>query len=195
MNISKPMTSYKKAAAIFVGLWLIVTAGFSVGTEAETAQIDSKLRAAISFRADMADAIATLRENPNAALARLQKAEEIKGLSAEPDADLAVSALDVGHRLISLGHPSAAEAFFRLADEALTKVLSQQKAAFGDKERVQYLKYRAHLRGDFLNRQALARADIDAAVSLQPDDKSLEETRARLAGGHGEEFKSTPVRN
>lgn len=195
MNFSKPMALYKKVVTISTGLLLVVTAGFAVGTDADKAQIDPKLHAAISFRAAMAESVAAAKEYPTAALVRLAKAEELKGLSVEPDADLATAAMDVGHRLVSLGNPAAAEAFFRFADEKLSGLLDKDKAFFGNKERAQYLRFRAHLRGNFLNRPSHARADIDAAIVLQPDDQSLQEARTLLARGHGEDFKVATPRN
>lgn len=183
------MTSHKITSGLFALFLLFVAAGQTAATAQETNKVDPKRRAAIEYRAAMTEAIATFKEDPTAALARLQNSEVIKAQSSESDRDLAVAAIDIGHRLISLGHPSAAEAFFRLADKTLTSALSREKAASGGKEKAQYLKHRAHVRGNFLSRPEQARADIDEAIALQPDDQSLKETRARLARGHGEKFK------
>jgi tetratricopeptide (TPR) repeat protein len=187
------MTSRKKISGFFALFLLFVTFSQNAATAQEMNQVDPKWRAAIDYRAAMAEAIANEKEYPTDALARLRQAEEIKGLTPEPDTDFAVAAIDIGHRLISLGNPAAAETFFRQADRTLTTVLARETAPLGNKEKVQYLKYRAHLRGNFLGRPELARADIDAAIALQPDDRSLQEARARLARGHGEKFK--PGRN
>lgn len=189
MNLLQAMTSHKISSGLFVLVLLFVATGQTAATAQEVNKADPKWRAAIEYRAAMAEAIATFKEDPTAAVARLQSSEVIKAQSSESDRDLAVAAIDIGHRLISLGHPSAAETFFRLADKTLTSALTREKAALGNKEKAQYLKHRAHIRGNFLGRPEQARADIDAAIVLQPDDRSLEETRARLARGQGEKFK------
>lgn len=193
MNLLQATTSQKISSGLFALVLLFVATGQTAATAQEVNKVDPKWRAAIEYRAAMAEAIATFKEDPTAALVRLQNSDVIKAQSTEPDRDLAVAAIDIGHRLISLGHPSAAEAFFRLADKTLTSALNQKKAALGSKEKAQYLKYRAHVQGNFLSRPEQARADIDAAIALQPDDQSLQEARARLARGHGEKFK--PGRN
>ncbi len=140
----------------------------------------SSLQAALKVRADIATAVGRGAETPERGLQQLRKA----GLAQ--DADLAYAALDVAHRLLGAEHPTEAEVFFHSAEQAFEQALKQ---AAGAREKAQYLQKLAEVRGKYLNKIAQAKADIDEAIRLQPNDKSLIESRSQLARVRGEHIK------
>jgi hypothetical protein len=145
------------------------------------------MQEALQFRHELATAVGAGQTPPAAALAQLRTRKDASGLALAPEADLALAALDLGHRLLALHQPAPAEVFFRAAEEALTHHLRAR--ALTAPEKAQYLRHLAWVRGHYLNQIDQAKADIDEAIQLQPQDRSLPELRGQLARGQGEHFK------
>lgn len=148
------------------------------------------MKAALQFRADLVAAVGRDAETPASALQRLRDNGSASGLATARDVDLGYAALDVGHRLLALRRPDAAEVFFRAAEEGF-ELASNRTPRTLAREKAQYLEKLAVVRGNYLNKIAQAKADIDEAIQLQPNDKSLGESRSLLARGRGEQFKET----
>ena len=169
-------------------LLLAVLAASVLTATAQPAVSLATMQAALKFRADLATAVGSQAETPASALQRLRASGAASGFTAEPDVDLAYAALDVGHRLLALHRPDAAEEFFRAAETAFEQASNRTPRAQA-REKAQYLQKLALVRGNYLNKVAQAKADIDEAIQLQPNDKSLDESRRVLARGRGEQFK------
>jgi hypothetical protein len=169
----------------------LMLAAFSATAFTAAAQQPAPLQAMVAarnFRQEMAQAVAKNEETPEAALKRLRSREAASGLSFEREADAGYAALDVGHRLMALDRPDAAEAFFRASEEGFEQAM--RKASRGQsRERAAYLQKLAHVRGNYLNKADQALADIEEAIRLQPDDHSLKNSRGVLTRGRGEQLK------
>lgn len=122
------------------------------------------------------------------ALQQLRAASKSSGFVQSPDVDQAYAALDVGHRLLAVDRPDAAEDFFRVAEQDFDQAAKRTPPGQA-REKARYLRELALVRGRFLNKAAQAKADIDEAIRLQPDDKALKDFRGELARGRGEFFK------
>ena len=168
---------------------LILCASATFTLNVQAADLNT-LKVALKFRADMATAVSTNQETVESALQRLKDSGTASGLTVSRDADFAQAAFDVGLRLMAADKPAAAELFFRAAEPTLEQVANQTPVTQA-REKAQYLQKLAMLRGKYLNKAAQARDNMDAAVQLQPDDKSMVEVRAQLARGHGDTFKAT----
>ena len=130
------------------------------------------MREALTLRSAMALAISSEAEEAETALERLRGAQYPSGLRIGSDADFGYAALDVGQRLIVLNKMSEAAMFLEAAETALAQqVRETPDTQAGDK--AQYLRNLALIRGNYLNKAAEAKEDIDAAIRLQPDDKHL----------------------
>ncbi len=171
---------------------LFVMAGVAAITSQGWADAPS---AALPLQEDVANAILRGDERAASALARLKAGSQRSGLGvADDDADLGYAALDVGLRLIGAERAAEAEPFFDLAEKSLAKLV--QKTPDGDAAaKSRYLATLAFIRSRFFNRDAEAKAALDAADRLQPDDPQLKQMRARLGTGKGGYFnKTTPQR-
>jgi hypothetical protein len=118
----------------------------------------------------------------DSALARLKAGQAPTGLGFKREADLPLAIIDIGRRLLVAGKPAPAEQLFRAAEASLDgiiKKLPNTKA----REKAQYLEKRAFIRSQYLNKIALAKADFDEAIRLQPDDRHLRQLRDALASG------------
>jgi hypothetical protein len=171
-------------------LFLAAFAATALTLAAEESAAMKTMQAALKFRAEMAMAVGKNAEAPQSALKRLRDSGAASGMAVGRDADLGYAALDVGHKLLAIGRPDAAEVFFRAAELAFEQVANRTPRAQA-REKAQYLQKLALVRGNFLNKPAQAKADIDDAILLQPEDKSLEQSRRQLARGRGEQFKRT----
>ena len=146
------------------------------------------MQAALTYRAELASSLAKGGEKVQSALDRLRTRTEASGLGLSGEADFGHAALDVGHRLIALKRADLAEVFFSAAEEAFAQVVTQ--AGERTQQKAEYLQKLAFVRAKYLNKAALARANIDEAIRLEPENKTLQETRVQLARGQGEIFKS-----
>ena len=149
---------------------------------------------AMVLRRDAAVAVAQDQEKPEAALTRLRQEPSPSGLKLAAEADFALAALDVGQRLIAAGRPEKAEVFFREAEKSLTKALKATPDAMVN-DKVQFLSALALLHARYLNQAAQAKADLDAARKLKPDDRQQEGLRDTLGKEHGEVFKERPAKD
>lgn len=168
------------------------TAGAAASAPAPARALTDAMSSALEYRAQLALAVAKNQEAADAALLRLSAHRDASGfVLASADADLGYAALDVGRRLISLKRPDAAEVFFRAAEQALAQAARQAATPEQAHDKAQYLQKLATVRATYLNQAVQAKADIDEAIRLQPEDKSLVEARQRLARGRPEAFKET----
>lgn len=135
--------------------------------------------AALNLRGRMAEDVRDDLVKPAEALQRLRQEKSPSALKIDADADFALAALDVGRRLLAVNRPEQAEPFFKEAEKSLERVLRRTPST-AENELVQYLRTRAFIRAEYLGKPAEARADLDAALRLRPDDEHLRRTRASL---------------
>ncbi len=136
---------------------------------------------ALKLRSDIANAVFGGDTQPDAALGQLRAATAPSGLQVDPDADFAYAAIDVGQRLIVLGKPVEAEKFFQAAELSLVPLVARPANA---PTKAQYLRKLSLIRGNYLNKADQAKADLEQAIALQPDDKGLQRARQVLADSH-----------
>ena len=190
----------------FLRILILIVAGLSLPAlaplSAQTAPVPApqELQAqaqtmvdALKLRVDMATAVRQGGETPEAALGRLKAHAGPSGLKVERDASFAYAALDVGQRLLAADRAGEAEKFFREAEKALDKVI-QKTPDSAARDKAQFLGARAHIRGHFLAKIAEARADLEAALRLQPDDPHLQQSLDVLASKNAEQFKDKKPR-
>ena len=146
---------------------------------------------ALKLRSDMAAAIVQGSEKPAAALTRLRGQASPSGLKTDAAADFGFAAIDMGHRLIAAGKPAEAELFFQAAEKSLMMFLRKTPDTEAQ-QKAQCLQQLAFIRGRYLNNPAQARADLEQAITLLPDDKTLQAARDHLASERAEHFKTQP---
>jgi len=174
------------ATALLLGAGVCLPA--QTATKTTSAERDFALMTgALKLREDLTAAVAGGRETPVAAIARLKASATSSGLNLPGEANLALAAIDVGHRLIALHQPAEAEEFFKAAEGAL--VAAAKLADASNLEKVRYLQQLASIRAEYLGAPAQAKADIEAAIALRPDDEGLRTTRRLIAGGNREIFR------
>lgn len=157
----------------------------------QSAILDAML-AARNFRQELALAVASNTKTPAEAINLLRiTGRDSLLVTKDPDVDLAYDTLDIGYRLLTLECPDAAEFFFAAAEQNFSQAASRTPRSQA-KERAQYLLHLARIRCHFLNNIRQAIEDIDEALSLQPNDKSLHEARAMIVRGQTEYYKDTP---
>ena len=156
--------------------------------EAQTDSLPGALRDAIKLREDMAGAIAAGGQKADEALLQLKAQPSLFG---DSDASLALAAADVGQRLWAAGKAAEAGVFLRAAEASLAQKIDRTPDASAP-EKAQYLAMRAFLRARHLNEAALAKADLDAAEKLAPNDPYLTSLRSSLASDKAEQFRDTP---
>lgn len=156
-----------------------------LSAQAQTTSLEV-MRAARNFRQELALSVSQNLQSPGQALAMLRANKGASGRAAAAEDDFAYAALDVGYRLLAMERPAAAEEFFLVAEQGLMVVANRSNQP---RERAEHLRQLALLRGRYLNKIAQAKADIEEAIRLQPEDPSLKETRALIARGRGEHFK------
>jgi hypothetical protein len=118
------------------------------------------------------------KDRPEGVLVRLKSRRNSFGLKLADEADQALAAMDIGHRLLA-DQPAAAGQFFRAAE------ISLDAAILGTKDNEPVLKgmllqKRALLREHFLNKAEEAEADLTQAIALLPEDKTLQRKRDQL---------------
>jgi hypothetical protein len=146
---------------------------------------------ALKLRGDMGDAVAKGSEKPDAAITRLRAQASPTGLKIDHDADFAFAAIDVGQRLLAADKPAEAGQFFREAEISLTAVLGRTPDT-KVQDKTQFLAQRAFIRAKFLSEPVLAKADLDAAQLLKPDDSYLQTLRSELTKDKAAFFTTTP---
>jgi hypothetical protein len=160
--------------------------------QAAVDQILTRMTDARKIREDMAQAVASGAEKPAAALLRLKTYPTPCGLGYPAEANFALAAIDIGQRLLALEKRAEAEEFFAAAElplEAATKL-----EATPVEHRVQFLRELALVRADYLAKAKEAKADLEAAIALQPDDQSLQAARRLIASGNREFFRDQSKR-
>jgi hypothetical protein len=143
--------------------------------------------AAQQVRSTMVAGIVNGGLQADVALAELQGLTKPMGLPADPAADFGYAAIDVGHRLIASGKPAAAEIFFK-AGEASLAALVLQTPDTQAWNKAQLLQQLSLLRSHFLNNPVQAKADIERAIALQPNDALLQRQQALLMNEHSNLF-------
>jgi hypothetical protein len=129
----------------------------------------------------------------SAALAQLQGLTAPMGLPVDPAGDFGYAAVDVGHRLIAAGKPAEAQIFFKAAEAALKAVvLKTPDAQAWDK--AQFLQQLSLIHDQYLNSPVQAKADIEQAIALQPNDALLLQQRALLLSEHSNLFTGATPR-
>jgi hypothetical protein len=129
-------------------------------------------------RARLADAVTCRTLTPAQAVDEL-KHDAPRPWALDADIDFALAAISVGESLVGRGEFDAAEPFFRAAEPALAAT-GQRSAKTG--EQVLCLKELAWIRSHYLNQEAQAKADIEAACRLSPQNQYLRLLRERLTG-------------
>jgi hypothetical protein len=142
---------------------------------------------AVKLRADTAVAVANGNETAAAAINRLKAVDSPSGLKTDHDADFAFAAMDVGQRLVATRKVAEAEMFFQEAEKSLAIVVAKTPDADAA-NKAMLLQNLAFIRGNYLNKAVQARADIEAAIKLQPDDKNLQRFRDSLAKDQADVF-------
>jgi hypothetical protein len=172
-----------------ISLLIVTAALFHVPlAEAQTGSLPPALRDAIKLREDMAAAITTGHQKADAALLQLRVQP---ALSGDSDLDLASAAADVGQRLWCAGKAAEAGVFFKAAEVSLSRKIDRTPDASAQ-EKAQHLAARAFLRARHLNEAVLAKADLDAAQTLVPNDPYLTSLRSSLSSDKAEQFRDTP---
>lgn len=137
------------------------------------------------LRHDLAARVTLGSEDCDTAIKELRSQASPTGLKIDADGDFAFAAIDVGRRLMSLGHPAEATQFFREADKALTAAIARTPNAQAT-EKTQFLTARATIRSRHLKSAAAAQADLDTALQLQPSNAYLKQQRAQLGSENPE---------
>jgi hypothetical protein len=177
-------------AALILTVPLPAQTAASISTGA-VADVTKSLTDARKLRADMVDNILNGSEKPPAAIARLRALDSPSGLPIDHDTDFAFAAIDIGLRLLPPGKAAEAEQFFHEAEKSLVLVLNKTPDTQAH-DKAELLKHLAFIRGRFLGNPAQARLDIEQAITLQPDDKNLQDVRQNLARENAESFKDQP---
>lgn len=147
------------------------------------------LLVALQFRVELAAGIVSGQENAAAALTRLHAAPAPSGLAVQADADFGFAAIDIGERLAAAAKFAEATLFFRDAEISLDRAVAATPDLRAG-EKALYLRKLALIRGRYLQAAAQAKADLDRALALQPEDKALQHAREMLARTNAEYFKS-----
>lgn len=166
-------------ALLALGSSITVSAQQATTDSPQPAAPTSKLGDATKLRTDLVNSVISGAHTTTEALVQLRATPSPTGMQLDSDADFAFGAIDVGRRLLVLKKAVEAETFFQEADAALTQVIGRTPDS-STSDKVQYLKARASIRAEFLNRLSDARADYDAALKLSPSDLHLQQLRRLL---------------
>lgn len=138
----------------------------------------------LKLRENAAAMLATGTEKPEATIARLKAHASPSGLKIDHDADFALAALEVGQRLIPKGKYAEAEKLFQEAEKSFVLVVAKTPDSAA-RDKAMLLQKLALIRGQYLNNPVQAKADIEAAIKLQPDEKYFQTIRDQLASSQG----------
>ena len=81
-----------------------------------------------------------------------------------------------------------AEEFFLEAEKSLDKAV-KKTADTQTHDKAMFLEKLSLIRGLYLNKADQTKADIEQAITLQPDDGNLKKTKDRLERDRGDRFK------
>jgi len=171
------MKTLARACALICALNLSASLSAQVATgtsAAVTTDAATGLMAdALKLRSDMATAITQGNQSVDVAIGQLRTSLSPSGLQIDPDADFAFAAIDLGQRLLANKRPAEAEQFFHEAETSLLLMVGKtpDSAAAEQLARIQIR---------YLNKVVEGKADLDAAVKLQPTDKNLQGIRSEL---------------
>lgn len=135
---------------------------------------DTAMAEGLKLRVDTTATVASGETKPEEAITALKAHDSPSGLKIDSDGDFAIAAIDVGRRLIALHKPVEAEVFFHAAEDSLGLVIGRT-ADSAAKDKVQYLSIRASIRAGYLNKLIEARADLDTAQKLAPENRQLKQ--------------------
>jgi len=161
----------------------------SVAMATEAPPVMREMESALRWRAALAEAVVIGEEKPEATIQSIRLRPGASGLNLESDADFAIAAIDIGHRLLSQRRPAEAEIFFQAAEKALIQVVARTPDSAA-KEKSRFLRKLALIRANYLNQAELARRDIEVALALQPEDMHLARFHRGLAARHPQVFKT-----
>lgn len=145
---------------------------------------------ALKLRQDAVKAIKAKTDNADKTITKLKAHASPSGLKIDKDADFAFAAIDIGQRLLSEGEEKEAEKLFKEAEKSLDAVVKRLPDT-APREKAMYLAKLALIRGKFLNKAREAKADIEAAITLQPDDEYLKQSRDQLASENAQLFPAS----
>lgn len=181
------MNTIPKVVALWCCLAVSVAAQTTDNKAAEGGV--NKVLEASRLRGDLVNSIVRGEQDPATALNRLRQHPKVLGVKADVEADFAVGAVEIGHRLAALRKGKESIAFFRAAEASLSSLIARAgKGASHDL--VQYLQIRASIRANNLNMPNEARADLDEAIKLAPDDKFLVQQRRLITADPAAMFRS-----
>ncbi|HVU17410.1 MAG TPA: hypothetical protein VHD32_10815 [Candidatus Didemnitutus sp.] len=158
---------------LFVVFVPVAVATASVSASAGMpASAPSVLQAAADARKALADAVSRGTTKAADAITSLHAMPNPSGLPVDGDSDFGLAASDIGCRILGAHKPDDAMVFFLAAEDSLAQAL---KGAAGQNagQKVQLLRQLAFLRSQFLGEFDQAKADIAAALVLQPNDADL----------------------
>jgi tetratricopeptide (TPR) repeat protein len=155
---------------------------------AQTAAGHRALPEARQFREALVADVVAGRDQPEAALTRLKGRKGASGASRDDDADQGLAALDIGQRLLVAGRPAAAEKFFLDAEKALEKAVRRLPDGAAA-EKAMLLNNLAFIRTRYLGKSDEARADLETAARLRPNDEHTKGLHRTLAKERGDEIK------
>jgi hypothetical protein len=177
------MKTLARACALICALNLSASLSAQVATgtsAAVTTDAATGLMAdALKLRSDMATAITQGNQSVDVAIGQLRTSLSPSGLQIDPDADFAFAAIDLGQRLLANKRPAEAEQFFHEAETSLLLMVGKTPDSAAA-EKVKYWQQLARIQIRYLNKVVEGKADLDAAVKLQPTDKNLQGIRSEL---------------
>lgn len=188
--------TYTRLLAATFGLLLVTlpaqTAPDATAEAVAATAMARTMNEGLKFRSELVASITDGKETPAAALARLKSRKAPGGLdNIDPAADLGLAAIDIGHRLIAAGKPDEAEKFFAEAEKSLDQMVKRTPDSAA-RDKALFLRKLSFIRGRYLNKVAQAKADIEQAIALQPEDKGLQRVKDDLAKDNAEHFKDKP---
>lgn len=148
---------------------------------------------AAAFRAGLVAEIQR-GETVKQALEEISKHPAPCGLEVDGNTGLALAAMDIGQRLLVVRRAETAEAFFRVAEQALNDAI----AARGKDEagmKANLLQKRALIRNRYLGKLLEARADLEEALRLQPESRELKRSFDLLRSEKAEIFNQPLSKN
>lgn len=140
---------------------------------------------ALRLREAIAAAVISGATTPEAALELLRADTAPKGVGLPRQTEFALAAIEIGQRIAATREGRLAAAFFLEAERTLDAVLAQMpdgRAA----EKSMLLRKRGLIRGRYLNKGLLAKADFNHAIRLRPEDTSIARQRDVVLGTNGD---------
>jgi len=161
----------------------------STATATAAAPASSPLTLASNWRGNLAAAVAQGTQTPGAALLALRAKSGASGLGVDSDADLGFAAAAIGHQLLAVGKAKEAGTFFAQAEQSLAASVAKIPDA-RVQDKTQRLAALAMLRHTQLNNPIQAKADLKAALRLNPKDAYLQQLWVYLASQNAEVYGS-----